>query len=389
MINIADKISCCGCSACASVCPKQCINMESDDEGFLYPYVDNDTCVDCGLCEKVCNELHPMSQRKPLQVLAAINKDEEIRLKSSSGGVFYELANKTISDGGVVFGARFDENWQVLIDYAEDMEGVKAFMGSKYVQSRIENAYKDVRRFLIEGRKVLFSGTPCQVAGLHQFLRKQFDNLLTVDFICHGTPSPKVWQMYLDEIFGCCKQIKSVSFRDKTRGWLNFHFRIEYDDNENATMLLSPASQNQYMRAFLSDLILRPSCSSCAAKSGSSRSDITLADFWGIWDENSQMYDNKGTSMIFINTDKGRFVLPSEEIVKYDKSDYSTALKYNKVCETSVSPNSKRDLFFYQLKTTESVTQLIEKTLKPSFMQLCIINTKLLIKRLMKLKWGK
>lgn len=389
MINIVDKTSCCGCSACASVCPKQCINMEGDNEGFLYPHVDKDTCIDCGLCEKVCNELNPMAPREPLQVLAAINKNEKIRLKSSSGGIFYVLASKIISEGGVVFGARFDENWQVLIDYAEDMESVKAFMGSKYVQARIENAYKDVKYFLIKGRKVLFSGTPCQVAGLHQFLRKQFDNLLTVDFICHGIPSPKVWQMYLDEIFGCYKRMKSVSFRDKTRGWQNYHFRIEYDDNENATMLLSPATQNQYMRAFLSDLILRPSCSFCVAKSGSSRSDITLADFWGIWNENPQMYDNKGTSMIFINTDKGRLVLPSEEIVKYDKSDYSTALKYNRVCKVSVSPNSKRDLFFLKLKTTESVTQLIEKTLKPPFMQLCIINTKLLIRRLIKLEWGR
>lgn len=200
MIDIKDKKECCGCSACASICPKHCIAMKEDFEGFLYPQVDEKTCINCGLCEKVCNELHPYDTREPLQVFAAINKNEEIRLKSSSGGIFYILAEKTIREGGVVFGARFDENWQVVIDYAEDMKGVEAFMGSKYVQARIDKAYIDVKRFLTEDRQVLFSGTPCQVAGLHKYLRKSYSKLLTVDFVCHGTPSPKVWGMYLNEV---------------------------------------------------------------------------------------------------------------------------------------------------------------------------------------------
>lgn len=135
MISITDKKNCCGCGACASICPKQSISMVADSEGFFYPYVNKDTCIDCSLCEKVCNELHPMSQREPLRVLAAINKNEEIRLKSSSGGIFYILAEQTINEGGVVFGARFDENWQVVISYADTMKGVEAFMGSKYVQA--------------------------------------------------------------------------------------------------------------------------------------------------------------------------------------------------------------------------------------------------------------
>ena len=237
MINIIDKVNCCGCSACASACPKRCITMKSDNEGFLYPHLDKDTCIDCGLCEKVCNELHPFPQRSPLQVWAAINKDEEIRLKSSSGGIFHILAKMTIDDGGVVFGARFDENWQVVIDYAETMIGVEDFMGSKYVQARIENAYKNAKRFLIEGRKVLFSGTPCQVAGLKQFLRKEYDNLLTVDFICHGTPSPRVWGMYLDEVTDSCKFVKSISFRNKINGWKHLHFSVKYSESDYAVAL--------------------------------------------------------------------------------------------------------------------------------------------------------
>src|SRR5574344_829304 len=164
MINITDKHNCCGCSACASICPKHCITMQADNEGFLYPKVNETDCIDCGLCEKVCHELHPFEERKPEKVYAAINKDQEVRLKSSSGGIFYLLAEKTIAEGGVVFGARFDEQWQVVIDYAETMEGVKAFMCSKYVHARMATAYTDAKRFLTDGRKVLFSNTPCQMA---------------------------------------------------------------------------------------------------------------------------------------------------------------------------------------------------------------------------------
>lgn len=282
MIEVKDKKNCCGCSACASVCPRHCITMVEDSEGFLYPQVDEEACVNCGLCEKVCNELNPYDTREPLQVLAAINKDDEVRQKSSSGGIFHLLAEKTIHEGGVVFGARFDENWQVVIDYAEDMKGVEAFMGSKYVQARMENAYVDAKRFLNEGRKVLFSGTPCQVAGLHKFLRKPYDNLLSVDLICHGVPSPKVWRVYLEEVVKQGQSISCVEFRNKEKGWKKFSFFLSYNGVGKTVSMLSPFTENHYMKAFLSDIILRPSCYECKARGCSSQSDITIADFWGI-----------------------------------------------------------------------------------------------------------
>jgi len=376
MINITDKHNCCGCSACASICPKQCISMVADNEGFLYPQVNKETCIDCGLCEKACNELHPYKKQKPLKVLAAINKKEEIRIKSSSGGIFFILAEKIINEGGAVFGARFDNNWQVVIDYAEDMEGIEAFMGSKYVQARIENAYKDVKRILAEGRKVLFSGTPCQVAGLHQFLRKPYENLVTIDFICHGTPSPKVWDMYLNEVISCCKQVKKTNFRRK---WGHLNFSIEYNENTKITSLQSPAHENHYMRAFLSDLILRPSCSSCAAKSCSSQSDITLADFWGVWNEIPNMNDNKGTSILLVKTQKGIALLPKKELVEYADSNYETTIKYNKACVASIPPNPKREVFFNQLQNCSSVTHLIDKVLQPPLIKRYIKTFKLLV----------
>ena len=280
MIRFSSKQYCCGCSACSSICPKHCITMQADNEGFLYPKVNEADCIDCGLCEKVCHELHPFEERKPQKVYAVINKNEEVRLKSSSGGIFYLLAEKTIAEGGVVFGARFDEQWQVVIDYAETMEGVQAFMGSKYVQARMATAYADAKRFLNEGRKVLFSGTPCQIAGLHHFLRKPYDNLLSVDIICHGTPSPKVWGRYLDEVVTAGrKAINDVQFRNKRNGWKAFNFTMEYNKDEESVSLCSHYQKNHFMRAFLRDMILRPSCYQCQAKNGRSHSDITIADF--------------------------------------------------------------------------------------------------------------
>lgn len=193
MIDILDKQKCCGCSACMQRCPKQCIAMQEDSEGFCYPIVDRNACIACGLCEKVCPMLNPYKARKPLEVHAAINRDEQIRRESSSGGIFTLLAEQTIRKGGVVFGARFDGNWEVRHDWCENIEGLGQFRGSKYVQSRIGACYRQAEIFLKSGRSVLFSGTSCQIAGLHRFLGKSYDNLLSVDVICHGVPSPLVW----------------------------------------------------------------------------------------------------------------------------------------------------------------------------------------------------
>ena len=200
MIQILDKSQCCGCTACVSICPKQCITMREDEEGFLYPVVDSSHCIDCNLCKKVCPELYPKEMREPLHVYAAKHKNEQVRLASSSGGIFTLLAEKIIDEGGVVFGVRFNNNWDVVHDYTETMEGLAVFRGSKYVQSYMGDCYLKAKSFLEQGRKVMFTGTPCQIAGLKNFLRKDYDNLLTVDVVCHGVPSPKVWQVYLDEI---------------------------------------------------------------------------------------------------------------------------------------------------------------------------------------------
>lgn len=367
MIQIEDKRNCSGCSACASTCPKHCIAMQADSEGFLYPVVNESVCIDCGLCEKVCNELHPFAGRDPLKVLAAINRNEEVRLKSSSGGIFHILAERTINEGGVVFGARFDEQWQVVIDYAEDMKGVESFMGSKYVQARMGTAYKDAKRFLAEGRKVLFSGTPCQIAGLHKFLRKPFDNLLTVDFVCHGTPSPKVWDMYLKDVIRKGRQISNIEFRNKAKGWKNFSFHIRYNEEEKTISMLSPFSQNHFMRAFLRDIILRPSCYDCKAKGCSSQSDITIADFWGIQTVFPEMDDDKGTGLVFINTKKGQQSLDFSQLT-FRETTYDRIKPLNPACYRSATPHSNRDKFFSSLGKNDLI-ELINDCTKPTTKQ--------------------
>ncbi len=372
MVEIEDKHNCCGCSACASICPKHCIIMVADSEGFLYPQVDKVSCIDCGLCEKVCNHLYPYDKRNPIKVLAAVNKEERIRMKSSSGGVFYVLAQKIINDGGVVFGARFNENWQVVIDYAEDIKVVESFMGSKYVQARIENAYKDTKRFLQEGRKVLFSGTPCQVAGLHKFLRKSYNNLVTVDFICHGTPSPKVWGLYLNEVTKGIKNLNNVEFRSKAIGWKNFSMRLDYNKSDGVVSYVSPWTKDIYMRAFLHNLILRPSCHDCKAKGCSSRSDITIADFWGVQFIKPEMDDDKGTSLVLIHSSRAEAFLQSEHLSLATVA-FDNVKSYNTAIHSSPMPHTNRSMFFERLGN-EPLFELIAECVPlsmPSFIDRC------------------
>lgn len=212
MINIAVKSKCTGCSACVQRCPKQCISFEEDSEGFYYPQVNLSLCINCGLCEKVCPVLQQDKPRNPVIVYAAKNSNLSTRLASSSGGIFALLAETILRQNGVVFGARFDNEWNVIHDYTESLDGLSVFLGSKYVQSKIGNTYKYAERFLKEGRKVLFSGTPCQIVGLKKYLRKDYDTLLTVDFVCHGVPSPMIWRDYLNEKYALWASMEEIWF---------------------------------------------------------------------------------------------------------------------------------------------------------------------------------
>lgn len=317
-----------------------------------------------------CPFIHPYEERKPEEVLAAINKDEEVRLQSSSGGIFTLLAESVIDEGGVVFGARYDEDWQVTLDYTETKEGLAAFRGSKYVQARTGETYKQCEQFLKDGRKVLYTGTPCQIAGLKHFLRKDYDNLLTVDIVCHGVPSPKVWQRYLDEVTeGNRQHIRQIDFRNKAYdGWKQYHFSVNYNAEGQTQTQHQRFYQNIYMQAFIRNLTLRPSCHSCQANANRSHRDITIADFWGIERHLPAMDDDKGTGLVLINTEKGRAALDLSKVL-YQPTTYKTAVKDNTPIYKPVAPHPNRASFFKKLDKSSSLITLIEQKLQPTFTQ--------------------
>ena len=397
MIQLKDKKDCCGCEACVQRCPKKCIAFKEDEEGFLYPYVNLEHCVDCGLCNQVCPVLCPGEERKPLQVFAAKNLDEEIRRQSSSGGVFTLLAERVLQEGGVVFGARFNSQWEVVHDYTETLEGLAAFRGSKYVQSRIEDNYQRAEYFLKKGRRVLFSGTPCQVAGLKLFLREEYENLLTVDFICHGVPSPGVWREYLKKIAArraaagkntvlsaplnnrddFLSRIASISFRDKVLGWKKFSFVVRGSATDgaeqNSVLLSEDLNTNLFLKGFLADLYLRPSCHACPVKSGKSGSDITIGDFWGIWDVLPEFFDDNGVSCVLLNTERGRNNYECITLNSQMANYRDIVIKNPAVCHSAKLRKRRSD--FYQHLGSRTLELCIIRYSKPSLYQRCFVWT--------------
>ncbi len=362
MIHIAEPSKCCGCSACAQRCPQSCITMQADAEGFEYPVVDQSKCVDCHLCETVCPVLNRQDSREPIAVFSAKHNSEPIRMSSSSGGVFSLLAQMVLEQNGVVFGARFDSQWNVVHDYIESMEDLHLFRGSKYLQSQIGNCFAQAERFLKEGRLVLFTGTPCQIAGLNAYLGKNYENLLSADIVCHGAPSPKFWQDYLSSLG--IKGIQSINFRCKETGWKSYSVKVV---GENETYM-TRYSNDQYFQAFLSDLSLRPSCYSCPAKAGSSHSDITLGDFWGIAKFDAEMDDDKGVSLVLVHTPNGeKHIKAITDKGMFKSMSYEMAVEKN----PSIIRSSKRkecvDEFWrrYHRDGIKGVSKMLKKMRRP------------------------
>lgn len=304
MIEIIQKSMCVGCYACCSCCPQQCISMEEDGEGFKYPSVNKSKCINCNKCEAVCPVIHSAPTQDFSEIsFAAYSKDEVIRSQSSSGGVFSVLAEAVINQGGVVFGAAFDREFQVHHIGITSTDDLKFLRGSKYIQSRIEDTYKEIKEILKTDRKVYFSGTPCQVDGLKNFLGKEYDNLLTQDIICHGVSSPVVWEKYLNYVKDKIhSDIKHITFRDKTFGWNKYAVKIE---GKNGTEEKSTFLENEMMKAYLRNVCLRPSCYNCPSKGLKRSSDITLADFWAVNDYIKGFDDNKGIDLVVCHSEKG------------------------------------------------------------------------------------
>ena len=340
MIRITDKSLCCGCTACMNACPAQCIVMRRDREGFDYPVANSDRCISCGKCETVCPVLNPPVPAEPEAVLAV--RSERYVAESSSGGVFPEVAKCIIEDGGVVFGAVLNDDMTVGHTDAEDMVSVGRMRGSKYVQSDLYGTFEEVRYYLDEDRKVLFSGTPCQIAGLKSYLGKSYDGLVTVDCACHGVPSPGLLEKYVDALGRKeGSKVTAMKFRDKSSGWMHYSFTYSTD----TVTVSKPYMKDPYIALFVQDMTLRPSCYKCPARNGRSGADMTLADFWNVAEALPEMNDDKGVSLVLANTEKAirlleRTGLPSHAV------DIRDAMKNNGGFSESIDRPERREEFF-------------------------------------------
>lgn len=362
MIKINNKSECCGCSACVQACPKQCIRMLTDEEGFWYPYVDMDMCIDCHLCEKVCPELNiHLNNSLPL-VFAAVSDDDYIRMSSSSGGVFTRLAETIINCGGVVFGACWDKDWTVHHTYATTIDSLDLMRGSKYMQSVIGDSFFQVKAFLREGRKVLFSGTPCQIAGLKLYLKKEYENLFTVECVCQSVPSPGVWKKYLSERIKLSghsvSDIQSVNFRNKESGWKGYSFSIDFKDG---TRYLKYKEIETWMLGFRDGLITRPSCTRCPSKSTNSMADLSLGDLWGITEIAPDLDDDKGITTVLIRTNKGYELLNASKVMLQRKLDFNIVAKKNLAITTATDKQKGRDTFWYNINNGRSIIETITR----------------------------
>ena len=398
MINITDKTKCCGCSACFNICPGNAITMEYDSEGFLYPKIDNAKCIKCGLCLNVCPIINNKKENKILEVYGAKNRNIDEQLKSSSGGMFSIFANYVLDNNGIVFGASFDSNWKVIHKYIDKKEELDDLRRSKYVQSDINITYKQAKQFLEDNKLVLFTGTPCQIAGFKSYLQKDYDNLIAIDIICWQVASPLVWGKFLKENFDI-EEIKQIDFRDKFYAWDKSIMSLSLRNNVKYPKLpfiynllpkrikLSLQTSNyalSYRKGCLSGLFSRPSCHQCYFK-GDRNSDFTIGDLWGINKILPRMYDKKGVSVLTINSQKGKAIFEKiKNNIEYEKINYDDMVKYNPGFISSAKIHPKRQKFFRSYKNKE-INKLILNLVKENIFVIKIL--KAIVKKILKYKY--
>lgn len=362
------KEFCCGCSACYDICPQSAIKMIEDNEGFYYPNIDSSKCVNCRLCEVICPTHNRIRNLTKSEAFAAYYLKENIRLISSSGGIFSALADYVLTNNGVVYGAAFDANFEVYHSRVTDKSNLNKLRGSKYVQSNCTGIYKQCRNDLNDEKLVLFTGTPCQVEALKKFLIKEYENLITIDLACHGVPSRLVWRKYVKCISVINNlPIRNINFRVKDKSWKRYSIRFSFDDN---TTYIKKINQEPFMIGFLQNLYLRPSCYQCQFKSIERVSDITIADFWGVENNYPELDDDKGISLVIVHSNKGTNLLKAIKRSIFIKSvDLDCAIKNNPAIVKASEVNSKRAAFFSDVEETSDIISLINSFTKISFIE--------------------
>lgn len=377
--NTGKKELCNGCGTCALRCPKDAIEMVEDGEGFLYPYINKEKCVNCGLCEKVCSNFNKSEQKSDVYI--AINNNEKELKNASSGGMFYILAKYVIENNGVVFGVTYDKNLNVIHTYTETLEDCKQFCGSKYVRSDLKNTYKEAEKFLKDGRVVLYTGTACQLSGLKSYLGREYDNLILCDILCHANPSPKVFKLYKENLEKkYSKKVKDIKFRSKENGWRNQTPIIEFVDD-------AKIEENTFFKAFVNEMVNRPSCYSCAFASKSRITDFTIADFWGIEKVKPNLDSTKGVSLLTVNTKKGKKLLNifKNNTSILEKVDIDEAAKYNHFSNVSVHKN--RDKFFEGIENgsinNDNIIDTMNKYTKVSIVRRILRKSKSIVNKVL------
>lgn len=368
MIEIKDKKNCCGCSACYSICPKNCIEMKADREGFLYPKINKDLCINCGLCENVCPIINKVEEKVFEQEGYLVqNKDEKIREESTAGGAFTAIAKYVLEKKGIVFGVQYDENLNVVHSYVENEIDLKLYRNSKYVQSKIGETFKQAKKFLDEDRWVCFSGTPCQIEGLKKYLKKDYNKLITVDVVCHAVPSPLVWEKYLEiqrKKYG--NNIKNIIFRDKKYYGYKYS-QMTIRDNKGEDLGHLGVESDIMLRAFFSDICDRPSCYECVFKKRYRVSDFTIWDCFITGLIAKDFDDDKGTTRVLIHTQKGNNIFEKiKDNFKYKNIGSDLLTKNVREMFYSVRINDKREVFMKDIVILNT-EDFIEKYFKDNF----------------------
>lgn len=347
MPKLANEKKCTGCTACYSICTKKCITMQGDKYGFSYPRIDSTKCIECKLCETVCPVLH--NSKKQLSVhtviYAAYSKDTEMRLESSSGGIVTEIAKVILSRGGIVAGAAYAKDFSVEHICVSSEDRLNILRGAKYTQSNLNNIFLKVKKVLQENKEVLFIGTPCQVAGLKSFLKIPYDTLYTIDFVCHGVPSPMAWKSYVNFRANTDNDgdyPEKINLRSKHTGWSRYQYSNLYEYS-NGKKYSAKSGNDLFMKLFVGDYINRESCGNCHFKGVERVSDFTVGDFWGIWDILPDFDDNKGASVVAVHTEAAKKIFHKiSGKIKYKKIDATYAFKQNPSMLYSSMPSSKR-----------------------------------------------
>lgn len=345
MKQVLEKSRCTGCTACMNICPKGAITMVEDSDGFKYPVIDQDKCINCGLCVKTCPVLNTKENESLNKCYVGYNKSEEVRLNSSSGGIFSLIANHILDQKGIVIGAEFNKENELKHIAIEKTKDLNKLMGSKYLQSDLTDIFKYIKENIKE-RKILFVGTPCQVGGLKAFIKNDYNNLICIDLVCHGVPSPKLFKKYIEELENENGKLLNYNFRDNSTGWDTYSNTATFKDKK----ITEDRRQNKYMKLFLADVALRQSCFNCNFKLGNKYSDITLGDFWGIKKHYPEMYNKNGVSAIIINTKQGEELFNNiNKDIKYKECKLEEILSGNPSLKISGKEPKTRNNFFKEL----------------------------------------